>query len=84
MSLVRIGLSVLDLDDIRAIVDQGGAVVVTFRDGSSMTFDGDHATALRTFISGLPDGIPLGSRDVVHGEPGLPQTVQAVRRKESR
>lgn len=82
MSLVKIGPSVLDLDDIRAIIDHGKSVTVTFRDGSSIHFEGEHAECLRAFISCLPDGIPLNSRDVAQGQPGVPPVIHPVRRKE--
>lgn len=82
MSLVKIGPSVLDLDDIRAIIDHGKSVVVTFRDGSSMMFEGEHADSLRAFVTCLPDGIPLSGRDVAQGEPGVSPVIHPVRRKE--
>lgn len=64
MGLIRIGPLVLDLDDVRAIVDRsdpsgGGSVEVTFRDGSKMDLGGEHAEALRRYLTGLPDGLPL-------------------------
>ena len=83
MSLVKIGPSVLDLDDIRAIIDHGKSVTVTFRDGTSMMFEGDHAESLRAFVTCLPDGIPLNNRDVIQAEPTV-QSIHPVRRKESR
>lgn len=62
MGLVRIGPIVLDMDDVRAIDDKGEPsriVEVTFRDGSKMEFDGERAAAVRRFVLGLPDGLPL-------------------------
>jgi hypothetical protein len=91
MGLVRIGPLVLDLDDIRAIVDRGhsgpseaapSVVEVTYRDGSTMIFEGSHAEAIRRYVLNLPDGIPLeGANDAVMGRVGR-QDVAAVHRKE--
>jgi hypothetical protein len=82
MSLIRIGPVVLDLDDVRAIVEEGPAVVVTFRDGTSLTLGGAQAEAVRRFVLNLPDGIPLyGPDDAASGRVGRPD-VAPVQRKE--
>jgi hypothetical protein len=89
VGLVRIGPIVLDLEDIRAIVDKGdpkqgeGSVEVTFRDGSRMEFDGAQAEALRRFVLNLPDGIPvIGANDAVMGVVGRRADVPPVKRQE--
>jgi hypothetical protein len=83
MGLVRIGPLVIDLDDVRAIVDKGGGVEVTYRDGTSMFFEGDHADALRKYVLNLPDGIPLyGPDDAVMGRAGRVEDPPTVQRKE--
>lgn len=87
MGLVRIGPIVLDLDDIRAIVEHGEAasrtVEVTFRDGSKMEFTGGHAEALRKFVLNLPDGIPVvGPNDAVMGVVGRRDNLSPAQRQE--
>jgi hypothetical protein len=60
----------------------GPAVVVTFRDGTSLTLGGVQAEAVRRFVLNLPDGIPLyGPDDAASGRVGRPD-VAPVQRKE--
>lgn len=83
MGLVRIGPLVLDLDEIRAIVDRGNTVDVTFRDGSRMEFEGAQAEALRKFVLNLPDGIPVvGPNDAVMGTVGRRDDLPPAKRQE--
>jgi hypothetical protein len=88
--LVRIGPLVIDLDDVRAIVDRGDPpggggplVEVTFRDGSTMSFSGAHAEAIRRFVPMLPDCIPMvgGPNDAAMGVVGRRDEFAPVQRE---